>query len=580
MTHKTSTLNIYWRLMEGHHGRYLMGAIALFAGNLIGLLPPAALGILVDSATGERLTPSPTTAALVFVLATLLQYLVRYPMRLCFVGASTLVAARLREKYSEHLLMVSSQDLAGYGTGDLVSRATGDLQAVEGAMSTGIVFLLDCSFRLVTLPAAMLLFGPVHIAAVFLPLSLVPLCAHLLVRKIAETTTAAQQAYGRLSQKLVENAASLQTVRSFGLEESEIADFGRICRDHASKSLRVGAFEACFSPSIHTLMAVGSFLVLREVGGRAAVGDLSPGRFVTFFQYFGMMAWPLMGLSWAFLYFKKGEVSFRRVSEVLALPAAEPSAGEPLRAVAGEIEIRNLTYTYPGADAPAICNLSFRLRPGGIVAITGPSGSGKTTLVNLMTRMIEPPSGTIFLDGRDVREIRARDLRDHISVAPQETFLFSGTIQENLLPFGAPGSTPQIAERALEAAGLTNEPQSLGPETALVTRGTNLSGGQRQRVALARAFVRRSSVLILDDALSAVDHEAAVKVWKGLESFAKPATTVVITHRPSQTRTADRILVLEGGRLVEDGGHEDLLSAGRWYAAMVQRRGLNCDLDL
>lgn len=567
------TARLYWTLSKGHRKLLALGVLGVLGVDLLGLLPPIVLGLLVERAEGRSRTASPFLLAAAYVGVVLLQALIRYPMRAGFSGASARITAGLRERYASHLLAVSSENLAGRPTGDLMSRATNDLAAVEGALSGGLLFLFDCVFYLIALPAAMVLISPALSLWVLLPAALVPLFAGRQVSRIAEGSARAQLARGRLAHAALENVSALQTVRAFGLEDHEVARFGKASEQSCSMNVALGWLEAGFSPGIQVLMALGTSVVLECAGLKAARKSLSPGQFVAFIQYFGMLAWPLMGLSWAFLYFRKGEVSLRRIDEILSLPASSPVPAEPLPKVRGALDIRHLTYRYPGAREAALSDLSFSVRPGEKIAILGPAGSGKSTLIHLLARLIEPPLGTIFLDSRDIRTMNAEDLRLEMAVSPQQPFLFSGTLRENILLGRAGNTGPDGIERASwEASRLTEDQLPEGLETYISGKGANLSGGQRQRAALARALVRCGPILIIDDAFSALDDGTESEIFRGLSAPSESRTLIFVTHRIKRASAADRILVLGQGRLLEQGRPGDLVKSGGYTSALAGRQ--------
>lgn len=575
MDHARTTARILWDLSRGHRIGFAVGLVALLGADLLGLFPPRALGLLVDSAQGEGTPYSPATVALFYVGAILAQALVRYPMKKGFSGSAARITGELRERFANRLLRVSTADLGKVPTGHLLSRATSDLAALETAFASGLLFFFDCIFFLLALPVAMILLSPRLCLYAVLPLPLVPFFAERMVRRISQATGQAQEVTSRLAEKVHENAAVPLTVRAYGLEAHEDEEFSRRSEQALAGNLELGRLEAGFSPGIQALLAVGAFIVLFMGGRWTAAGALSMGQFLTFLQYYGMLAWPLMGLSWAFLYFRKGEVSLRRIEEVLALPIVPLSLGEPLPERGGGLEVRDLTYRYPGAQIPALIDLSFSIRSGERVAILGASGSGKTTLVRLLARLIDPPPGTIYLESRDIRALKIADWRARMAVVPQEAFLFAGSLRENI---SAGTSEPTVTEGSLEAvwtsAGLVRDYLPEGLDTWVMRQGGTLSGGQRQRVALARALLRRAGLLVLDDALSALDALTEERILQELFLHSGDRTVILVTHRVHAARWADRILLLEEGRLVEEGAPGELLGKESRYEALARRTSL------
>jgi len=562
---------LYWALTEEHQWTLAGGALSMLAVNLLELVPPIVLGRLIDSLTKAPVGGFPTTLMAAYVAVLSLQALLRYPLRSGFIGTSIRIAAGLRERFASRVLRVSRSSLSAYSTGDLMSRMSSDLGLVEGAVATGLPFLCDCSIYLLILPAAMMSLSPTLALAAFVALPVIPILAATLIPRISRASDIAQEAFARLVSRAHENAVAAQTVRAYGLETRESESFLSSGTDYVSKDLRRARLETLFSGSVQALVAVSISIALGLGSRQAIAGELTAGRFVTFLQYAGMMAWPLTGLAWAFLLFRKGTVGLRRLEEILSLPD-EASGGLQAPEGEGSIEVRDLTYSRPGESSSVLSNVSLRLNPGERVALIGPLGSGKTTLIHLLTRVIEPPVGSMWMDGVDVTTLDLVDFRLKIAVAPQESFLFSGTIRENIQ--GA-SSDPETVLVAAQAARVEGAEFRLGLDTPAGEKGALLSGGQRQRVAVARALTRGARILLLDDATSALDHDTERQLFEGLGK----GTVLFSTHRSSLARRADRIVVLVEGRIVEEGRPEELLAAGGFFSSMAKKESFSKSFD-
>jgi ATP-binding cassette subfamily B protein len=568
---------MYWELTQGLRGRFALGAAALVGVDLLELVPPLAMGLLIDSVTQGSPGPwSPLAIAMGYIGTFALQSAIRYPMRMGLIGASTRAVARLRQRYADHLLRVRRSDLTSFSTGDLMTRASSDLGAVEGALSSGLLFLIDCLFHLLTVPAAVLWISP-RLCLYALPaLALIPVAAQILVRRVAAASEEVQEAFGRLTERAHEHVLASESVRALGLEEREIDRFEDASDRYVANDFRRVRLEILFSGSVQILIAVSVFAILLLGGRQVLEGRLTPGSFVTFLQYMGMMAWPLSGLAWAFLLFRKGEAGLRRISEILELPSSDSGCGEKFQKPRGTLECRHLSFTHPGSTRPVLCDVTFSIQAGEKVALLGPIGGGKSTLIDLITRMVDPPEGTVFIDGVDVRRLDADTLRRSVAVATTDAFLFSGTIRDNV----AVGSdNPAHIRDAAEAARVRGDEFAGGLDTAVGEKGASLSGGQRQRVSLARALARKPSILILDDASSALDAETEEELYRHLPLHAGGATVLFATHRMRRAREADRILVLEGGRIAEQGSPQELLAANGTFAAWVRKQALCDELD-
>lgn len=586
------TFRVFWDAVRGYRRDYCIGAAALLAVDLLDLLPPRFVGLLVDQIPKESPEFTPGMIAAGFLAAIVLQNLFRYPMRLYFRGTAARATAALRERYAAHLLRLSQEFYARRETGDLMSRATNDIEAVERALGFGLLLLLDTFYYLFTIPVAMFFLSPALTVYAFALMPLVPVLVYVIARRIDRTFEQVQNLFGELSSRAQQNAAGVHLLRAYGAETRQVELFRNAADRYVERSLSLARLEAAFWPLIHLCLAAGLFAVLFFGGRRALRGEISVGEFVSFTHYMVMLVWPLMTLGWTITMFQRGKASLRRIHEVLDLsPAVQDGpetagpadgrgearssespqpAGAERRAsprpspVRGEIEFRNLTYRYPEAHENALENFSMKIGPGETVAVVGPIGSGKSTLIYLLSRLYDPPPGTVFLDGRDVRRYRLADLRRSLAVVLQEPFLFSATIRANI-----GGGTVEPAARA---ACLAQDAFPAGLDTMLGEQGINLSGGQKQRVALAAALHRDAPVLLLDDALSAVDAETEEKVLRNLRAARRGRTCLIVSHRMRTAREADRIVVLDGGSVVESGTHEELLRRDGRYAELVRQQ--------
>jgi ATP-binding cassette subfamily B protein len=361
-----------------------------------------------------------------------------------------------------------------------------------------------------------------------------------------------------------------------------MAEFRELNHDYLGQNLALIRTSGLFYPSLAFLSGTAALLAL-YLGGREVVGGrMTLGQFVAFTVYLGMLNWPMVALGWVINLFQRGSASLRRIGDILDVTPAiqSPSPALSPARCAGEVEFRRLTFAYPGAASPTLRDISFRLPAGGLMALVGRTGSGKSTLAALLPRAFDPPAGMVTLDGADVRAYQLGWLREHIAWVPQETFLFSATVAENIA-YGRPTASREQIEQAAEIAGLEDDLRGFpaGLDTRVGERGITLSGGQRQRVAIARAVIRDAPVLILDDCLSSVDSQTEEKVLRGLRDVMRRRTTLLISHRMSAVRDADLILVLDGGRVVERGRHDELLALGGRYADLCRAQQLEEELE-
>jgi ATP-binding cassette subfamily B protein len=413
---------------------------------------------------------------------------------------------------------------------------------------------------------------PVLAAWTVLPLPLLAAIMAVSLKAEYSRWDAVQASFEELTEKTRESMAGIRVLRAYGREEEDARDFEGKNADYLRKYMRFVAVDAFFHPAI--LLVAGSCVaILLAVGGaRVMDGSASLGSFVAFASYLGMLTWPMIAAGWMLTLVQRASASMDRINALLHTREEEVGhpggTGVPIK---GFIEARGLTFSYPGQVGPALRDLSFRTETGGALGLVGEVGSGKSTVVQLLSRLYDPPSGTLFLDGRDVLDIPLDDLRRAIAYVPQEAFLFSDTIAENLRIAKADASDEELREVSSLAA-LHDEIQAFpkGYETLLGERGITLSGGQKQRLCLARALLKPSPILVLDDTLSAVDSQTERAILRGLRSFAGIRTMVVISHRVSAVRDLDRILCLRRGAVIQAGSHAELSSVPGFYRDLVE----------
>jgi len=416
------------------------------------------------------------------------------------------------------------------------------------------------------------------------PMPLASILVQYFGRKIHDRFERIQASFSEISSQAQENYSGARLVRAFAREESQIGLFERLNREYIARSLRLVQLMGMLWPSLEFILGISMVITLLAGGHLVIAHRISVGDFVAFNTYMIMLIWPIIAVGWVVNLFQRGTASVQRIDELLrAEPAIDDSAADSSiaadAALRGEIEFRGLSFNY--GDTPVLHDISLHVPAGSSLAIVGPTGSGKTTLVNLISRLYEAPEGTLLIDGRGARDYPLAVLRHNIGMVPQETFLFSTTIRENLT-FGAPHATPQDLIEATEAAHIRREfeefPQGL--ETVVGERGVTLSGGQKQRSAIARALLRRPAILILDDALASVDTYTEERILGGLRGFTSSSTTILISHRVSTVRNADQIAVLDRGRIVELGRHDELLALDGYYAGLYQKQQLEEELTV
>ena len=574
------TISTLWPYLWRYRRGLSLGLGALVLKDAMAAVLPIILKYGVDTLTaGFRLAFIVELAALLIGVS-LVKGIFQYWMRVIIIGISRDIEYDIRNDFFRKLVSLSQDFYARYRTGDIMARATNDLNAVRMMLGPCVMYWTETSITLVLALIVMLSTNVSLTLISLIPAPIVSVAVVVFGRQIHTRFEHIQGMFSDISSKVQENLAGVRIVRAYAQENAEVAQFEKLNREYIRENIGLAKIQGMFMPALQGLIGITFLLVLWAGGIRLLRHEISLGSFVMFNTYMGMLIWPMIALGWVVNMMQRGTASLKRINEMMQQSATVEGPEAPVDPAKCFPEILFNDVTVRFGDREVLSEINLRIREGETLAIVGHTGSGKTTLVNLIPRLFDPSHGAVELGGVDLRRFHPEKLRQLIGFIPQETFLFSATLAENIA-WGAPGATREQIEWAADVAGLGPDIAVLanGLDTTIGERGLTLSGGQKQRAAIARAILRDPRILILDDALASVDTITEERILRGLSAVMRNRTTILISHRVSTVKDADRIIVLDHGRIVEEGTHEELQRQGGYYAELYQKQLLEEELE-
>lgn len=571
--------SIIYRVFVKKYKRYfIFGTLSLIAVDIINIFPPLIIKKTIDILPNETNLTRIATFAGLFLLVSFCQGVCRYLWRMYFIGTSFRCDYDLRMAFFEHIETLSQKFFQKYKTGDLMSRATNDIGAVRMAVGPGLLIGLDAIFYFFVIPPIIISLSPKLSFYTFLLMPLTPFIAYKIKDIIDRRFRDVQEHFSRISEKVQENISGIRVAKSFNMSRQEEGRFLGLGTDFVKKNLKLAIPQSLLGPTFEYITYMG-IIILLFIGGKMVIGGvITLGTLVAFQRYISMMVWPMTAIGWCLSLLQRGKASMKRIDEIMEERTEIITSGIVRKQFvpAGNIEFRDVHFRYDPQKAWVLKGVDLKVSAGQRIAIVGPIGSGKSTLVNMLTRIIPADNQSIFIDDVDINTIDIKILRQHIGFVPQDTFLFSERITDNIL-FGAGREGDDNTSRQFASfAGVESEIQELSQkfESYLGERGINLSGGQKQRITIARALAINPSIIILDDCLSAVDARVEDTIMKNILRNFPGKTLIVVTHRLPAIRGFDLIVVMKDGRIAESGIHEQLIAANGLYTSLYTKEVL------
>ena len=562
--------------------RYLGAVALLIIIAILQLIPPKLVGVIIDGVTTKTMSTGVLFAWLGLMVATaIVVYLLRYVWRVLLFGASYQLAVELRQDFFRQLSRQHPAFYLRHRTGDLIARATNDVDRVVFAAGEGVLTLVDS----LVMGLAVLIVMATQISWELTLLSLVPMPVMAIIIKrygdqLHHRFKTAQAAFSSLNDQAQESLTSIRMIKAFGLENHQSSQFADVAADTGAKNMRVARVDARFDPTIYVSIGMANLLAIGGGSWMVVNGHLTLGQLTSFVMYLGLMIWPMLALAWMFNIVERGSAAYSRIRSLLEEAPSVVDGTTPLPAGRAVLEANIADFHYPDTTHPALSSVKFSLQPGQMLGLCGPTGSGKSTLLALLQRQFDVTEGDVLYHGLSLKTIRLDDWRARLAIVSQTPFLFSDTVAQNIA-LGRPEASREEIEEAARLASVHDDILRLpgGYETEVGERGVMLSGGQKQRISIARALLLKAEILILDDALSAVDGRTEHQILHNLRQWGSDRTVIISAHRLSALTEASEILVFNHGCISQRGSHEQLAAESGWYRDMFRYQQLEAALD-
>lgn len=562
--------------------RYLGAVALLIIIAMLQLIPPKVVGIVVDGVTERHFTTGQILMWIAtMVLIAVVVYLLRYVWRVLLFGASYQLAVELREDYYRQLSRQHPEFYLRHRTGDLIARATNDVDRVVFAAGEGVLTLVDS----LVMGCAVLIMMSTQISWQLTLIALLPMPVMAIMIKrngdaLHERFKLAQAAFSSLNDRTQESLTSIRMIKAFGLEDRQSALFAADAEDTGKKNMRVARIDARFDPTIYISIGMANLLAIGGGSWMVVQGSLTLGQLTSFIMYLGLMIWPMLALAWMFNIVERGSAAYSRIRAMLAEAPVVNDGSEKVPEERGELDVAIHQFTYPQTHHPVLENVNFALKPGQMLGICGPTGSGKSTVLSLIQRHFDVTEGDIRFHNIPLTRLQLDSWRGRLAVVSQTPFLFSDTVANNIA-LGCPNATQQEIEHVARLASVHDDILRLpqGYDTEVGERGVMLSGGQKQRISIARALLVNAEILILDDALSAVDGRTEHQILHNLRQWGQGRTVIISAHRLSALTEASEIIVMQHGHIAQRGDHDTLAQQSGWYRDMYRYQQLEAALD-